>query len=189
VDSEPTGRDPTVEAPAPRLPKTIEADPRASRLLEEILRRARPLWSDAVFRAASLVPGEAVKAALVSANQAGFVVRGLEAAERRLAEEERGLALVPRQERKADAAVRVSRLLLVTHDGSDRFYRNVEGLLRRHGARLFAIRLEIDEHELGELLYGPERVTRLVLLEHKSAVAAFLLAVAGQWENEQSAAG
>src|SRR5690606_14229424 len=83
--------------------------------------------------------------------------------------------------------VRISRLLLFTNDGSERFYRNVEGLLRRHGPRLYAIRLEIDEHELGELLYGPERVTRLVLREHKNAVGAFLLAVVGQWQDEQSA--
>lgn len=129
-----------------------------------------------------------MKTALVSARQAGFVVRGLEAAERKLAEEERGLALVPAQERKADAAVRISRLLLVTNDGSGRFYRNVESLLRRHGPRIHAIRLEIDEHELGEFLYGPDRVARLVLLEHKNAVAAFLLAVAGQWQDEGAAA-
>lgn len=141
-----------------------------------------------MFHVASLVPGEAAKAALLSANQAGFVVRGLEAAERRLAEEERGLALVPRQDGKATAVARLSRLLLVTNDGSERFYRNVEGLLRRHGPRLHAIRLEMDEHDLGELLYGPDRVTRLVLLEHKNAVAAFLLAAAQQWQAEEAPA-
>lgn len=141
-----------------------------------------------MFEAACLVPGESVQDALVSANQAGFVVRGLEAAERRLAEEERGLALLPQQERSAAAGVRISRLLLVTKDGSERFYRNVEGLLRRHGPRLHAIRLEVDEHALGEMLYGPDRVTRLVLLEHKNAVAAFLLAVAGQWGDERATA-
>jgi hypothetical protein len=186
VDGDSTGRVPVAEGAAPRLPKTIEADALASLLPGQLLRRARPLWSEAVFHAASLVPGEAVRAALVSANQAGFVVRGLEAAERRLAEEERGLALSAQPDRTA--AVRISRLLLVTNDGSERFYRNVEGLLRRHGPRLHAIRLEIDEHELGELLYGPGRVTRLVLLEHKNAVASFLLAVAGQWQAEQATA-
>ncbi|MFN2377484.1 MAG: hypothetical protein ABR538_13175 [Candidatus Binatia bacterium] len=186
MDGESTGGGSVAAGPAPRLPKTIEADPRASRLSEHLLRRARPLWSGAVFHAASLAPGEAVKAALLSANQAGFVVRGLEAAERRLAEEERGLALAAQPDR--NAAVRISRLLLVTNDGSERFYRNVEGLLRRHGPRLHAIRLEIDEHDLGELLYGPDRVTRLVLLEHKNAVAALLLAVAGQWQNEEAPA-
>lgn len=172
----------------PRLPKSIETDPRASRLVEEILRRAVPLWSEAVFHAACLVPGKAVKAAVVSANQAGLVVRGLESAERRLAEEERGLALLARQERSGAAGVRISRLLLVTNDGSERFYRNVEGLLRRHGPRLHAIRLEVDEHGLGDLLYGQGRVTRLVLLEHKNAVADFLLAVAGQWGEEEAPA-
>lgn len=170
-----------------RLPKTVEADPVASGLLEALAAHARPLWSGGVHHAASLVPGEGVMAALRGANQAGFVVRGLEAAERRLAAEDRGLQLArPEEERRT--SVRVSRLLVLTHDGSERFYRNVEALLRRHGPRLLAIRLEIDEHDLGELLYGPERVARLVLVEHKNEVAALLLALARQWSDGGSGA-
>ena len=170
-----------------RLPKTIEADPRASGLLERFAAHARPLWSEGTFRVASLVPGDEVKAALRSANQAGFLVRGLEAAGRRLAEEERGLQLAGQQQER-DASVRISRLLVVANDGAERFYRNVEGLLRRHGPRLYAVRVEMDEYAMGELLYGSDRVARLVLLEHKNAVATVLLAIAQQWRTEDAPA-
>jgi hypothetical protein len=170
--------------PSHRLPKSIEADPRASGLLKELAVRSILLWSEASFGAAAILPGSDVIAALVSAQQAGFVVRGLEAAERRLDEEERGLKLQPGP--ASESAVRVSRLLLATNDGAERFYRNVDGLLRRHGPRLLAIRFDIDEHALGELLYGPGRVARLVLLDHKNAVADVLLAVAEQWRGEQT---
>lgn len=143
------------------------------------------LWREAACRAATLLPDATVNAALHSAHQAGFVVRGLEAAERRLAAEERGLALA-RGDAPRDDDVRISRLLLFTSDGSERFYRNVDALMKRHGPRLFAIRLEVDEHALGELLYGPGRVARLVLVEHKNAVGALLLAIAGQWQRRAS---
>jgi len=168
-----------VTAPLPRLPKAIESDPVASGLTEWLSAAARPLWDRATVDVACLDPGDDVKAALRSAARAGFVVRGLESAERRLAEEERGLKLAPGRDGD-QAGVRVSRLLVVTNDGSERFYRNVEALLRRHAPRLYAVRLEIDEQTFGELLYGADRVARLVLLDHKHAVAEFLLAVARQ---------
>lgn len=169
-----------------RLPRSVEADPRAGDLLGELALRSSALWKDATHGAASLVPGSGVAAALVSAQQSGFVVRGLEAAERRLDEEERGLKLQPGQ--TTENSARISRLLLLTNDGAERFYRNVDGLLRRHGPRLVAIRFDIDEHALGEMLYGPGRVTRLVLLDHKNAVADLLIAVAEQWRAERQPA-
>ena len=172
-----------MSAPAARLPKTIEADPVADGLLELLADRARPLWAGAAIGVASLVAQDGVTTSLRSACRAGFVVRGLEAAERRLAEEERGLKLAVGQE-AGEGGVRISRLLVVTDDGAERFYRNVEGLLRRHSPRLYAVRLEIDEHAFGELLYGAGRVARLALLVHKNSVADFLLAVARQCRAE-----
>jgi hypothetical protein len=80
----------------------------------------------------------------------------------------------------------VSRLLLLADDGADRFYRQVETLLRRHGPRVLAVVLEIDEHGLGELLFGPGRVARLLMLEHKQAVGSVLLAMADPWEDPES---
>ena len=120
--------------------------------------------------------------ALRSAYSAGQVVRSLENAERKLAAEERGLQMADRQI-GVPRGVRVSRLLLLADDGSERFYRQIEALLRRHGPRVLAVRLEVDEQELGELLFGPGRVARLLMLEHKQAVGSVLLAMAGQWED------
>jgi hypothetical protein len=52
----------------------------------------------------------------------------------------------------------------LANDGADRFYRQVETLLHRHGARVLAIRLTLDEGGLGERLFGTGQVCRLVLL-------------------------
>lgn len=160
----------------PRLPKTLDADSLCSGLLEQLAANARPLWSQSPLLVPSVIAQDEWKTALRSASQSGFIVRGLEAAERRLAEEQRGLSLVEKEPR--ETGVRISRLLLVANDGAERFYRNVEALLKRHGPRLYAIRLELDEHDLGELLFGADRVARLVLVDHKSAVAAVFQAIA-----------
>ena len=79
--------------------------------------------------------------------------------------------------------MRISRLLVLADDGAERFYRRVEALLRRHGPRLMAVRLGIDAEGLGEMLFGPGRAARLLLIEHKTAVGAILLALADQWRD------
>jgi hypothetical protein len=109
------------------------------------------------------------------------VIRGLEGAERALAAEDRGLRLV-HGAGAMGSHVRVSRLLVLAADGAERFYRHVETLLRRHGPRLLAVRVDADAGVLGELLFGPGRLARLLMIEHKEAVSAVLLAIAWEWE-------
>lgn len=76
--------------------------------------------------------------------------------------------------------MRVSRLLLLSDDGAVRFYRAVDSLLRTHGPRVLAMRLNADAATLGGLLFGPNRIARLLMIEHKDAVSEVLLSLAGQ---------
>ena len=165
-----------------RLPKSIESDPRGPQLLRDLTTHTRSLRLGSEIGISVAGMTRELAEALRSAYSAGQVVRSLENAERRLAAEERGLEMADRQTGVPRGA-RVSRLLLLADDGSERFYRQIEALLRRHGPRVLAVRLEIDEHGLGELLFGPGRVARLLMLEHKRAVGSVLLAMAGQWED------
>lgn len=169
--------------PSPRLPKRVEADPRAAGLVAGLRGRARLLWPGGVLEVATVGRSEAVASALLEAQRAGRLVRGLEAAEAQLEAEARGMGLVDRT-LGAARGERISRLLVLADDGAERFYRRVESLLRRHGARVLALRLERDATELGALLFGEGRVARLVLLEHKEAVSALLLALAEEWKAE-----
>lgn len=121
--------------------------------------------------------GSELAAALRNALGAGQVVRSLESAERTLAAEERGMSMVDRQS-LVPRGVRISRLLVITDDGAERFYRQVERLLLRHGPRVLAVRLEVDADTLGELVFGPGSRARLLLLDHKEAVSGALLSMA-----------
>jgi len=124
-----------------------------------------------------------IKKALEGAQRAGRVVRGLETAKRTLAAEERGLQMADESSGEKRGG-RVSRLLLLAHDGSDGFYRQVENLLKRHAPRVLAIRLPVDAAGLGASLFGAGSETRLLMIQHKEAVASVLLGFADQFENE-----
>ena len=161
-----------------RLPKLAESDPRAPQLLRSLTTHTQPLWRESEISIPAVMLTVELAEALRNAYASGQAIRGLESAERRLAAEERGLQMADRQT-GAPRGVRVSRLLLLTNDGAERFYRNVETMLRRHGPRVLAVRLETDAGGLGELLFGPGHIARLVMLERKQAVGSVLLAMAG----------
>jgi hypothetical protein len=164
-----------------RLPRLVEADPRGRHIPRTLTTRTRPLWqrSETEVPACTLSP-ELVEV-LRNAHRAGQVVRGLESAERRLANEGRGLSLADRHS-DSTRGVRVSRLLVMADDGAERFYRHVETLLLRHGPRLLALRLDVDAEAFGALIFGPGRLTRLLMLDHKEAVSAYLLALDDHYE-------
>lgn len=103
-------------------------------------------------------------------------MRSLEGAERRLAAEGRGLSLVDQQSGVLRGA-RVSRLLVLADDGTERFYRRVEKLLRQQGPRVLPLRLDLNAETLGQMLFGPGRRALLLLVDHKEAVSAVLLAL------------
>lgn len=162
------------------MPKKVESDPRAVGLADALDERAAALWPRGTIRVAAVPIEPALVGALKSAFSAGQIVRSLDAAERVLAAEARGLEHVDRRT-GIERGGRVSRLLLLADDGSERFYRNAESLLRRHHPRVLALRLRVDESHLGGLLFGPGQVARLLLVERKEAVAEILLALAMQW--------
>jgi hypothetical protein len=164
------------------LPKSVEADPKGLQLLQNLITHTRPLWRESRIEIPVARMTGKLEEALRSAHSAGQVVRSLEKAESVLAAEARGLQMADRQIGRP-RGVRVSRLLLLANDGAERFYRQIETLLLRHGPRVLAVCLEMDEKGLGELLFGPQSTARLLMLEHKQAVAAILLAMANQWED------
>lgn len=162
-----------------RLPRLVEADPRGPALLQHLIGHARPIRAGGEV---SVPVGQfdGMENVLKSAHRAGHVVRGLETAEQKLAAEERGLSLAD-QASGVTRGGRVSRLLLLAGDGSDGFYRQVENLLNRHYPRVLAIRLDIDASGFGVPLFGAGHTTRLLMIQHKEAVAAVLLSFAEQF--------
>ena len=171
-----------------RLPKRLLEEPIAVNLVQQLSTRARPLRAGGESLAAQVEFHPGLESALRAAFSAGRIVRGFEMAERVLAGEEKGLAHVDRSS-GVERGRRVSRLLVLADDGSERFYREVELLLHRHAPRVLALRLSLDEHSLGQMIFGTDQVARLLLIEHKDAVSKVLLALATQWHDEGQSPG
>lgn len=167
-------------SPTFRLPKKTEAEPFASALWQQLELHAQPLWPGGDLRVPCVELAPGLEAALRAALVTRRLVRGAELVERALAADAQGLEHVDRTT-GVERGQRVSRLVVLADDGSQRFYRNAEALLRRHAPRVMALRLRVDEARLGGTLFGEGEVARMLMIDHKDAVAEVLRALALHW--------
>ena len=118
--------------------------------------------------------------ALFEARRSRRLVRGLEAAEEVLEAQAIGVRRATPDSRptpdppQGPSSGRISRLLLTSADGSERFYRNINTLMRKYGEMLEVLVLTCDELELGAAAFGKGQRARAVLIEHKEAVVRVL---------------
>jgi hypothetical protein len=122
---------------------------------------------------ASIAFSPALAQALFEARRSRRLVRGLEGAEAALAAQEVGLSQTSAAQTQSGRP-RISRLLVVSGDGSPRFYHQVEKLQARFAQRLQVLLIECDEQALGFAIFGGSQRARAVLLDHKEAVLQFL---------------
>lgn len=107
------------------------------------------------------------------ARRARQMLGGLEAIEALLQREEKGLASL-RASQPGQRQPRITRVLFLTTDGSERFFRSGEGILKKYGNRVLVVRLNAKAAEIGSQFFGPDAEVKAILLKHKSAVDAFL---------------
>ena len=132
-------------------------------MLGTLADHSRLLWPGGTVKIPEARLNDALKEVLLAAYHAGQVARSLQKADQRLAAEARGQGMAD-QKSGVPRGQRISRLLILANDGAERFYRQVESLLQRHGPRVMAIRLHADAEQLGGLLYGPGRAARLLMM-------------------------
>lgn len=138
-------------------------------------------WVESRHRAAALgLPriarhrlNRSVEDGLFDARRARRLARGLEGAQTQLAAEQAGFQKAASSQLSPDQ-VRISRLLLVSGDGSVRFYRQVEKLRERFASRLEVLLLDCDDEALGAAAFGRGKRARALLIHHKDAVVRFL---------------
>ncbi|MCC6767089.1 MAG: hypothetical protein IT293_20735 [Deltaproteobacteria bacterium] len=161
-----------------RLPRAVEASPRAEAVRAALRADARPLRTGGALAVAHVPMTATLRSMLATLGAAGRLVRGLETAEEALAGERRGLAALPEEIRRRQGS-RVSRVLVMSADGADRFHRQVERLVLAHAPRVVACRVDCTSAELGAAAFGPGEVAKLVLSGRKAAAVALLEALAG----------
>jgi hypothetical protein len=158
------------------LPKQVESDPDYRKLLQTLESAEVLLWRESTNRIPMVEMNDRLRAVLQMAGEDKHLQRGIEGIERSLGIEARGLTMVDKKTETARVQ-RISRLLLLSNDGAERLYRKVESLLRVHGQRVMAIKINSSSAELGELLFGPGKAVKVLLLDRKESVAEALLAL------------
>jgi hypothetical protein len=156
-----------------RLPRELEADGTAGAISHVLMARTVQLLPGGDFSVPLISIGDPLKKVLQRANLNGHIRRGLEAISDKLASERKGIDHL-REGRGLASGERVSRLLLISNDGAQRFYRQIEHLLQFHGPRLLGCMLDMDSSSLGGLITGKERQIKIIMAEHKGIVSEIL---------------
>jgi len=160
-----------------RLPRALDAEGAAEEIRRALAARTLKLWPGGVLEAPVVGMSEPLNKALREAKLRGRLRCGFESVREKLASERKGIENV-RERQGAQYGDRVSRLVLFSQDGAERFYRHVEQIIVEHAPRLLGCFLEIDSAALGRLITGREARIKLVMAEHKEAVSAILRAIA-----------
>lgn len=159
-----------------RFPRQLEADGTAAAIRQALLAHTARIWPGGGLEVPLLTVSDSFKSIMNHAWQKDQLCCGFELVTKKLQREAQGLA---HMRMRADAVQgdRISRLLLWSNDGAERFYRHVERLLQIHAPRVLGCRLDIDAGTLGQAVTGKERRIKLVMAEHKDAVCEILRAL------------
>ncbi|NBX16387.1 MAG: hypothetical protein EBR09_03370 [Proteobacteria bacterium] len=160
-----------------KLPKSLETDARAPLIQTSLSKNLKPLWIEGRLKVPTLELSPALEKILSLSRRAGQLRGGLENIESCLRREKDGLDALKQRKLSQDSG-RMSRILLMSSDGSERFYRHCESLLEVHSDRLIGIRLNIASQNLGQKFFGKDAQVKAVLVTHKDFVARALESLA-----------
>lgn len=147
-----------------KLPKQLEKEGVASDVRAALEAERIELYSASKIYIPVLKLTPKLRTNIFHAKSLGELVIGYAAIAKALKNELRGL-------KKIDSlSDRISRLLLVTNDGSTRFYREFAFLQKRQGARVLICRLDVDSVLMADILGLKDQVVKAVLLNKKKSV-------------------
>ena len=159
-----------------RFPRHLEADYGPDVIRHALMGRMCRLWSGGALDIPLIAMKNPLKKALQAAMLKSRLRCGFEAVSRKLSNEKAGIAHA-REQSDVPQGERISRLILLSNDGAERFYRHVEQLLRSHAPRVLGCLLDADARTLGKLITGKDRQIKLAMAEHKEAVSEILRAI------------
>ena len=147
-----------------KLPKQLEKESVESDVRAALERESIELYSDSEIYIPVLKLSQELRKQIFYAKSLGELIFGYEAIEKALANELRGL-------QKVDTpSDRMSRLLIVTNDGSPRFYRELEFLHKKQGSRVMICRLDVGSVLMGNILGFEGKQVKALLLNRKTSV-------------------
>lgn len=159
-----------------KLPRLLETETENQLLFHAMQKSFQVFSPDGTIKVPCVELSDNLIQALAFARRCGSLRGGLESIETLLQTEEAGLVSL-RSRQKSKDPNRISRVLIFSNDGSDRFYRHCETLLVKYKSRVFGIKINADSVLLGKSFFGKEKAVKAMLVSRKDAVIKVLSAV------------
>ncbi|MRR15958.1 MAG: hypothetical protein EG826_05835 [Deltaproteobacteria bacterium] len=159
-----------------RFPRQLEADGSAEKIREALTVLKTRLRPGGGLEVPVLPVTESLVNALKKARLQRRIRFGYDEIMEKLAAEKKGIDEVL-QKTKSPQTERLSRLLLFSNDGAGRLYRHIEQTLMEHRLRILGCELDIESTNLGPAITGGRAGIKVMLVEHKDAVADVLRAI------------
>jgi len=156
-----------------KLPKNLASNAPFLEGFEKIYQTERKLlWEKGSLSVLNVDMSEKMEQALSITRRAGQLRGGFEMASSLLLREYTGLMAVGR------SSERVCRLLVMANDGSERFYRNCESLLRKYDSMMMGIVLkDVEGMRFGKRFFGSESQVKVALVTQSVFVEKILLSL------------
>ena len=164
------------ELPKLKFSKALEEDPHYLSLLSLLEKDRRPIWEKGTIAVSYVHFIPALGSALSEALRHRQLVMGLEMIDTTLDNEKKGLDAV-HEKKSTTPSYRVSRLLIVANNGSERFYRSCERTALKHKERLLLIVTDIPAILLSAEVSREGREIKALLVSDKEAVSKVLLSL------------
>jgi hypothetical protein len=152
-----------------RLPKNVASHALAPKLEARFTQSAAPMRDGSTLVVSHWAFDAALRELLKVAFAAQHLVQGLELIDRMLAREQKGLAAT-------SPNPRLSRLVFLANDGSDRFYRDAERLLAQHAERVWGVLVAATGEELGRAFTTKGQIARALMIDDRVTLEQALLA-------------
>lgn len=160
-----------------KLPRALENHPQAKEVESALARDRKVLWADGVLTVSRVAFSDQLVKSLLGAMRSRVLERGLEGIDIVLAGESKGLEAA-RLKQGLPITHRISRVMVMANDGSERFYRHAESTLKKHGERVLGVVVDADSELFAERLFGAGKQAKVVLVADRDAVVDVLLALA-----------
>lgn len=159
-----------------KLPRLLETETENQLLFHAMQKSFQVFSPDGTIKVPYVELSENLIQALAFARRCGTLRGGLESIETLLQTEEAGLASL-RSRQKSKDPNRISRVLIFSNDGSERFYRHCEAVLLKYRSRVFGIKINANSNLLGKSFFGKEKAVKAMLVSRKDAVIKVLSAI------------
>jgi hypothetical protein len=159
-----------------KLPKGVVADPKSGLIEKALKSNLADLWANGALKIPVLEFSERIQTSLKALSLNDGLKQGLESATKTLDREKHGLTALEQKTGKVQNE-RLSRFIILANDGSERFYRDAESLLLRHGDRLLGCKFDITSDVLGTVLLPHKKAAKALLIDDRKSLEAFLLSL------------